>query len=151
MFLASSLVLAAVIENDQDLAAARQKAEILYERITVFERLARFYLAIGLTLLAVLLVQILGRNKRFMRLRRIMVIHLLAGFGVHTLGIALHWYVTGHTPWSNLYGTLIITSWASMLAGILFLRGTALAITIAAFLSWMILHTAHMDWMVLIQ
>lgn len=150
MVLIASVAYAASIENDFGSSDARQKTEEFLNRISVFERLARFYLAIGLTLLAVLLVQILGRKERFIRLRRIMVIHLLAGTGVHTLGISLHWYVAGHAPWSNGYETLIFISLVLMLAGILFLRRTAAAIAISALLSWLLLHTAQLGWMDLI-
>jgi cytochrome c-type biogenesis protein CcsB len=126
---------------------AKQKAEILYNRISIFERIARFYLATGATLLVILLVQILGRRERLKRLRKIMVIHLLAGFGVHSVGLALRWYISGHAPWSNGYEALVYISWASMLAGVLFSRRTSAPLAVTALLSWMILHTAHLSWM----
>jgi len=128
-------------------AKAKQKAEILYNRVNLFDRLARFYLAIGATLLIILLIQTLGRKKRLHRLRRIMVIHLLAGFGVHGVGLVLRWYISGHAPWSNGYEALIYISWAGMLAGVLFSRKTSAPIAVTAMLSWMILHTAHLSWM----
>jgi cytochrome c-type biogenesis protein CcsB len=128
-------------------SAARQKAEIIYNRVSLFERLARFYLAIGVTLLAILLIQTLGRKERLKKLKRIMVIHLLAGFAVHGAGLALRWYISGHAPWSNGYEALIYISWAGMLAGVLFSRKTAAPLAVTALLSWMILHTAHLSWM----
>ncbi len=126
---------------------AKQKAEILYNRINIFDRLARFYLAIGSTLLIILLVQTLGKKFRLGKLRRIMMIHLLAGFGVHSVGLILRWYISGHAPWSNGYEALIYISWASMLAGVLFSRKSFAPIAVTAVLSWMILHTAHLSWM----
>ena len=131
----------------------KQKAEIIYNRISLFDRLARFYLAISAVLLITLLIQTLGNKERLNRMRqldrmrRIMVIHLLAGFGVHTLGLALRWYISGHAPWGNGYEALIYISWASMLAGVLFSRKTSAPVAVTAILSWMILHTAHLSWM----
>jgi cytochrome c-type biogenesis protein CcsB len=125
----------------------KQKAEILYNRVSIFDRLARFYMAIGMSLLIILLVQILGKKERLKKLRKIMVIHLLAGFGVHSVGLILRWYISGHAPWSNGYEALIYISWASMLAGVLFSRRTAAPLAVTAVLSWMILHTAHLSWM----
>jgi cytochrome c-type biogenesis protein CcsB len=131
----------------------RQKAEILYNRISLFDRLARFYLAISAVLLITLLTQTLAKKERPKRekflnwLRRTMVIHLVAGFGVHGVGLALRWYISGHAPWSNGYEALIYISWASMLAGVLFSRKTSAPIAVTALLSWMILHTAHLSWM----
>jgi cytochrome c-type biogenesis protein CcsB len=76
-----------------------------------------------------------------------MLIHLYAGFAVHTLGLAIRWYISGHAPWSNGYEALIYISWASMLAGVLFSRRTAAPLAVTAVLSWMILYTAHLSWM----
>ena len=125
----------------------RQKAEIFYNRINLFDRLARFYIAIGLTLLVLQLVSVLSMRHNPRRLRRIMVIHLLAGFAVHTLGLALRWYISGHAPWSNGYESLLYISWATMLAGVCFSRRTATPLAATAVLAWMMLHTAHLSWM----
>jgi cytochrome c-type biogenesis protein CcsB len=126
---------------------ARQRAEILYNRISLFDRLARFYIAIGITLLIIQLVSVLSANKNPRRLRKIMVIHLLAGFAVHTAGLSLRWYVSGHAPWSNGYESLLYISWATMLAGVVFSRRTATPLAATAVLAWMMLHTAHLSWM----
>ena len=125
----------------------KQKTEILYNRISFFDRLARFYLAIGLVLLLIQLINVPGKKIRFARLRRVMVIHLLAGLGFHSLGLALRWYISGHAPWSNGYESLIYISWATLLAGALFSRRTYTPLAATAVLSWMILHTAHLSWM----
>jgi cytochrome c-type biogenesis protein CcsB len=128
-------------------SAFRTRAEILYNKVNVFERLARFYLMIGITLLLIQLINILGSKPRMSWLKRVMVIHLLAGFGAHTLGLAVRWFVSGHAPWSNGYESLIYISWATMLAGAMFSRRNATPLAATAVLSWIILHTAHLSWM----
>jgi len=128
-------------------STGRQKAEIIYNRISLFDRLARFYIAIGITLLIIQLVSVLSVSINPRKLRRIMVIHLLAGFTVHTLGLALRWYISGHAPWSNGYESLLYISWATMLAGVFFSRRTATPLAATAVLAWMMLHTAHLSWM----
>jgi len=128
-------------------STGRQKAEIFYNRISIFDRLARFYIAIGITLLIIQLISVLSISKNPRRLRRIMVIHLLAGFVVHTVGLALRWYISGHAPWSNGYESLLYISWATMLAGVFFSRRTATPLAATAVLAWMMLHTAHLSWM----
>jgi len=125
----------------------RQKAEIIYNRISLFDRLARFYIAIGITLLTIQLISVLSVGMNPRRLRRIMVIHLLAGFAVHTFGLSLRWYISGHAPWSNGYESLLYISWATMLAGVFFSRRTATPLAATAVLAWMMLHTAHLSWM----
>jgi cytochrome c-type biogenesis protein CcsB len=125
----------------------RQKAEILYNRTNLFDRLARFYIAIGITLLIIQLISVLSVSFNPRRLCRIMVIHLLAGFAVHTVGLTLRWYISGHAPWSNGYESLLYISWATMLAGVFFSRRTATPLAATAVLAWMMLHTAHLSWM----
>jgi cytochrome c-type biogenesis protein CcsB len=125
----------------------KQKAEILYNRINLFDRLAKFYIAIGFTLLIIQLISVLSAGIKPRKLHRIMVIHLLAGFAVHTLGLSLRWYISGHAPWSNGYESLLYISWATMLAGVFFSRRTATPLAATAVLAWMMLHTAHLSWM----
>jgi cytochrome c-type biogenesis protein CcsB len=123
------------------------KAEILYNRINVFERLARFYLSISMVLLIIQLINVLGSRSRFSWVRRVMVIHLLVAFGLHGVGLVIRWYVSGHAPWSNGYESLIYIGWGTMLAGVLFSRKSATPLAATAVLAWMILHTAHLSWM----
>ena len=125
----------------------RQKAEIIYNRINLFDRLARFYIAIGITLLIIQLISVLSVSINPRRMRRIMVIHLLAGFAVHTVGLSFRWYISGHAPWSNGYESLLYISWATMLAGVFFSRRTSTPLAATAVLAWMMLHTAHLSWM----
>lgn len=125
----------------------RQKAEIIYNRINLFDRLARFYIAIGITLLIIQLISVLSVSINPRRMRRIMVIHLLAGFAVQTVGLSLRWFISGHAPWSNGYESLLYISWATMLAGVFFSRRTATPLAATAVLAWMMLHTAHLSWM----
>ena len=125
----------------------RQKAEILYNRLNLFDRLSDFYVATGIILLIIQLVTVLSPGKNPRLLRRIMVIILLAGFAVHTLGLSLRWYVSGHAPWSNGYESLLYISWATMLAGVVFSRWTATPLAATAILAWMMLFTAHLSWM----
>jgi cytochrome c-type biogenesis protein CcsB len=128
-------------------SSIRQKAEVFYNRLNIFDRLSDFYVATGIILLIIQLVTVLSPGKNPRLLRRIMVILLLAGFAVHTLGLSLRWYVSGHAPWSNGYESLLYISWATMLAGVAFSRWTATPLAATAVLAWMMLHTAHLSWM----
>ncbi len=125
----------------------RTKAEILYNRISLFDRLALFYLAAGITLLIIQLIGVLNVRTDPHTIRGILVILLLAGFAAHTAGLSLRWYISGHAPWSNGYESLLYISWATMLAGALFIRRTSTPLAATALLAWMMLHTAHLSWM----
>jgi cytochrome c-type biogenesis protein CcsB len=128
-------------------ALIRQKAEIFYNRFNLFDRLADFYIALGIILLIIQLVTVLSPGKNPNILRKIMVVLLLACFAAHALGLSLRWYVSGHAPWSNGYESLLYISWATMLAGVIFSRWNATPLASTAVLAWMMLHTAHLSWM----
>jgi cytochrome c-type biogenesis protein CcsB len=72
---------------------------------------------------------------------------LIFGFLVHTAGLILRWYVSGHAPWSNGYESMVYVAWAAMLAGVIFGRKYPLVIGTAAMLSGITLFVAHLNWM----
>jgi cytochrome c-type biogenesis protein CcsB len=68
-------------------------------------------------------------------------------FVLHTGGLALRWYLSGHAPWSDAYESMIYVAWATMLFGLLFGRKSNLTIAATAFVVSMILMIAHWNWM----
>jgi len=68
-------------------------------------------------------------------------------FGLHTLGLIVRWYISGHAPWSDAYESMIYVAWATMLFGLLFGRKSDLTIAATAFVTSMILMVAHWNWM----
>ena len=66
---------------------------------------------------------------------------------MHTVGLALRWYISGHAPWSNGFESVVYVAWAIMLAGLLFGRKYPLVVGTAAFLSGIALFVAHLSWM----
>jgi cytochrome c-type biogenesis protein CcsB len=69
------------------------------------------------------------------------------GFLIHTAGLALRWYISGHAPWSNGYESMVYVAWASMLAGVIFGRKYPFVLATGAMLSGIILFVAHLNWM----
>ena len=43
---------------------------------------------------------------------------VILGFLMHTGGLALRWYISGHAPWSNGYESMIYIAWATVLSGL---------------------------------
>src|SRR5690606_3264348 len=68
-------------------------------------------------------------------------------FGLHTLGLIVRWYISGHAPWSDAYESMIYVAWATMLFGLLFGRKSDLTMAATAFVTSMILMVAHWNWM----
>ena len=124
-----------------------RKIEIFYNKVNPFKRIFPYYLMFGFLLLVVLLINIFRQKPlpNFIKYGFLGVIVLL--FAVHTGGLILRWYISGHAPWSNGYESVVYVAWAVMLAGLIFGRKYPLVIGTAAFLTGIALFVAHLSWM----
>jgi cytochrome c-type biogenesis protein CcsB len=126
---------------------SRTNAELLYYKFGIFERLFPIYATIGLAMLIGLIIMVIKGKKGTSLFVRVLGWLLFAGFLFHTLGLGLRWYIAGHAPMSNGYESMIFISWATLLAGFIFSRKSAFALSAAAILSSMTLMVAHMSFM----
>lgn len=125
----------------------KKDIEIFYNDVNPFKRIFPFYLLFGFLLLLVLFVNIFRQKQlpKFLRFTFFGFIFLL--FLIHTAGLALRWYISGHAPWSNGYESVVYVAWAAMLAGLIFGRKYPMVVGTAAFLSGIALFVAHLSWM----
>ena len=126
---------------------SRTNAEILYYKIKVFERLFPFYATVGLIMLIGLLATVIRGRKQKSLFVKVLGWLLLAGFLLHTFGLGLRWYIAGHSPMSNGYESMIFISWVTLLAGLIFSRKSAFALSATAVLASMTLMVAHLSFM----
>jgi cytochrome c-type biogenesis protein CcsB len=126
---------------------SRKNVEIFYNSANPFKRVFPLYLMVGFTLLIVLFVNIFRQKPTSAKVKTGFTIVLGLGFLIHTFGLILRWYVSGHAPWSNGYESMVYVAWASMLAGVIFGRKYPMVIATAAMLSGIILFVAHLNWM----
>jgi cytochrome c-type biogenesis protein CcsB len=125
----------------------KRDIEIMYNKVNPFKRIFPFYLLFGFFLLFVLFVNIF-RQKPLPKFLRITFFGLIfIGFLMHTMGLAIRWYISGHAPWSNGFESLVYVAWAIMLAGFIFGRKYPMVVGTAAFLSGIALFVAHLSWM----
>ena len=68
-------------------------------------------------------------------------------FGLHTLGLVVRWYISGHAPWSDAYESMIYVAWATMAFGVMLGKKSDLTFASTAFVTAMILMIAHWNWM----
>lgn len=125
----------------------KARAEILYYKIGIFERLFPFYSMIGATMLIALILNVIWGKREIRRLLRILVVHLAAGFLFHTFAFVLRWYISGHSPMSNGYESMIFISWVTLLAGFIFSRRSAFTLPATGVLSGLTLMVAHLSFM----
>lgn len=126
---------------------SKTKAELLYYKLGIFERLFPFYATLGFIMLIGLIVEVIRGRKTWPLLNRILRWLLVTGFLFHTLGLAIRWYIAGHAPMSNGYESMVFISWATLLAGLIFSRKSAFVLSAAAVLASMTLMVAHMSFM----
>ena len=128
------------------LSEQKVKAEIIYNKLNIFNRLYRYYGLIGLLLFTVLVFQIF-KQREFWKA----TIYLLKGviyilFVWHTAGLLLRWYISGYAPWSNAYESIIFLAWAAMAVGLLLGRKSELTIASTTFIATLFLMIANWNW-----
>ena len=126
---------------------SKTSAELLYYKLGIFERLFPFYATVGLIMLIGLITMVIRGRKETSLFVKILGWLLFAGFLFHTLGLGLRWYIAGHSPMSNGYESMIFISWATLLAGFIFSRKSAFALSATAVLASMTLMVAHLSFM----
>ncbi|WP_425075137.1 cytochrome c biogenesis protein CcsA [Psychroserpens sp. S379A] len=123
------------------------KAEILYNKYDIFKRLFTWYLYAGVLMFILLIVQIFRDKSTIIdRLIKLLSYTILILFVLHTLGLIVRWYISGHAPWSDAYESMIYVAWATMLFGLIFGRKSLLTIAATAFVTSMLLMVAHLSW-----
>ncbi len=123
------------------------KAELLYNKLQIFERLYPVYLFSGLILLAFIFVRLARPTLNLATPTRIVLGILILGFIAHTISLGMRWYISGHAPWSNGYEAMLYISWSIILAGILFARSSELALATTGIFAGIALFVAHLSWL----
>ena len=122
------------------------QAEIQYNKLDIFNKLYRYYALIGLLMFFFLVFQIF-KDRKFLRGAISgfkFVVWLL--FALHTAGLVMRWYISGHAPWSDAYESILYVSWATLGMGIAFGRKSNLTLAATTFVTSMLLWIAHQSW-----
>ena len=123
------------------------EAEILYNQYDIFKRLFSWYLYAGLLLFILLIVKIFRDSAILKFSINFFKGSVLLLFLLHTAGLVVRWFISGHAPWSDAYESMIYVAWATMFFGLIFGRKSDLTIAATAFVSSMVLMIAHWNWM----
>ena len=125
----------------------KTKAELFFNKFNIFERLTPFYLLLGFILIILVFINIFNPKIKIEKITKLTLYFLIVGFLIHTIGLALRWYISGHAPWSNGYESMIYIAWAIALSGIFFSKQSHLALATTSILSGITLFVAHLSWM----
>jgi cytochrome c-type biogenesis protein CcsB len=125
----------------------RVKTEIFYNQFNIFNRLTRLYMLIGFLFLLIQFIHFFFPGFSIKYYTKAAFVIILLGFALHTSGLALRWYISGHAPLSNGYEALSFIAWATILAGLIFSYKSSVTISTTLILSGLILQIAHLSWM----
>ena len=130
-----------------DISPAKIQAELKYNQLNIFKSTRIAYLVLGGILLVLSILSLFEQT----RLRRGIVWALIGGvllsLAYQTYGLGLRWYISGHAPWSNSYETMVYVAWATVLAGLLFIRKSKLTLALATLFGGIILFVSGLNWM----
>ena len=123
--------------------------ELLYNKINPFgwTRLFALYMFSGLIFLLVLLIQIFYPYDIFNRLISLFYFLIFSAFIFHLFALAVRWYISGHAPWSNAYESVIFIAFATMLAGIVFVKKSNFSLVASSLVASMLLFVANLNWL----
>ncbi len=123
------------------------EAELLYNKLDIFNRLVPYYMLIGFVLLLIIIASLINPKLNVSIFVKIGVVLIFLGFVAQTFGMGLRWYVAGHAPWSNGYESMVYISWATILAGFFFAKRSPIAFAATSLLGGLILFVAHLNWL----
>jgi cytochrome c-type biogenesis protein CcsB len=128
-------------------SAKKANLEVLYNKLLIFERLAIFYATIGLLFLIVQLWSLFKPAKWHKQSAWVFGGLLFAAWLLHTFGLGLRWYLSGHAPMSNGYESMIFVAWGTLLAGFVVVKRSQLPLALTGVLAALSLLVAHLSWM----
>lgn len=126
---------------------AKIKAETIYNKVDIFNRLYRYFAVFGVLMFVFLIIQIFKEGKIINTLVTICKYVIWVFFILMTFGLIGRWYVSGHAPWSDAYESIIYVGWATVFFGLAFGRRSDLTIASTAFVAAIILWVAHESWL----
>ena len=128
-------------------ATYKTKWEVYYNNLQLFSKLFMGYLILGLLLLGFVITQIFKERKWLDTLVTLLKWLIYGSFALHTVGLIVRGVISGHAPWSNGYESMIYIAWATLLAGVLFSRKSALTLVATTIVASLLLMVAHLNWL----
>ncbi|MDR0845776.1 MAG: cytochrome c biogenesis protein CcsA [Tannerella sp.] len=133
--------------NIAGLDTKKINTELKYNRMNPFRWCKTGYLSLGGCLLIFSFI-LFYKEKRWAKwMIRFLGILVLIVFHYHMLGMGLRWKIGGYAPWSNSYETMVYVAWATVFAGLLFMRRSPMTFALATLFAGIILFVSSLNWM----
>lgn len=130
-----------------DINSDKIKRELKYNKLKIFQTCKVIYLILGGLLLIISFVLLSKKSKLLKIVFWILAAGVLICFHYHMAGMGLRWYIGGYAPWSNSYETMVYVAWATVCAGLLFMRRSGITFALATLFGGVILFVSGLNWM----
>ena len=120
-------------------------AEIFLNKLGIFPKLTLVYVLSGILLFIISFLTVFNKQFSSIRLNTIIFVILSIFFAIHTFGMGMRWYISGHAPWSNTYESLLYIGWSAMFAGLFFFRKSLMALSATVVMAGVFMFTAHLS------
>jgi len=124
--------------------AQKLKAEVWFNQMALFFRLSMAYLLFGLLLLVYGLSSMFYNRLITDKIKTVISVIAVSLFAIHTFGIGLRWYIGGYAPISNTYETMVYIAYAAILAGVVFLRKSTVALSASFMMAGIFIFAAYL-------
>lgn len=123
------------------------KAELLYNKLNIYNRLFPVFWMLGLYLLILALCRVFFQSG---------ALNIGYNAGIGLTGVAflmlsgnmiLRWYAGGYPPWSNGYEMIILVAWALFLFGFIFYRKSDFILPVVGIFGGTLLFVSFLDWL----
>ncbi len=121
-------------------------SEIFYNKYDIFKNLFWMYMLAGTFMLIFTIVNIFFNKKIIKYIINGFHVLIAALFILHTIGLIVRWYISGHAPWSNAYESMIYVALATMFFTLAFDIKSKLTVASGTFVASMILMIAYSSW-----
>ncbi|OAV73679.1 cytochrome c-type biogenesis protein CcsB [Bacteroidales bacterium Barb6] len=125
----------------------RLATEIRYNRLDPFRLCKKGYLILGGLLLVLSFAAMFKPAKQLKYGIWALGIGVLVVFHFHMMGMGMRGYIAGYAPWSNSYETMVYVAWATVFAGLLFMRRSSVVFALATIFAGVILFVSGLNWM----
>ena len=115
-----------------------------FNQTALFFRLSMAYLLFGLVLLVYGMSSMFFNKLIGSKVKTLISSFAFLFFAVHTFGIGLRWYIGGYAPISNTYETMVYIAYASILAGVVFLRKSTIALSASFIMAGIFIFAAYL-------
>lgn len=130
-----------------DISPKKIQAELKYNKMDIFRYCKIGYLILGGLMLVLSFAMLFKQQKWMTASLWILGIAVLTVFFYHMYGMGMRWYIAGYAPWSNSYETMVYVAWATVLAGLLFVKRSTVTFALATLFGGIILFVSGLNWM----